>query len=84
MATQNAPHQLIADEKVEHSRHAEEALSNSSKEADIDEHDEEFTVEEGRKIRHRVDRRLVCFGRSWLNDTNNYRLHHVVCFIASL
>lgn len=46
-----------ADEKIGNANHIDESLSDKSKEAP--DYDVEFTPEEQRKIRHRVDRRLI-------------------------
>lgn len=55
MATQNT--NLYSDEKIGQGNHIDEALSDHSK--DAPDSDPEFTPEEQRKIRHRVDRRLI-------------------------
>jgi len=56
MATPNT-NPIYSGEKISHANHVDEALSDNSKEAP--DYDIEYTPEEQRKIRHRVDRRLI-------------------------
>lgn len=56
MATQTT-NPVYTGEKIDHANHVDEALSDNSKEAP--DYDVDYTPEEQRKIRHRVDRRLI-------------------------
>lgn len=57
MATQGHAPEVYTNDKIADTKHIDEALSDSSKESpDYDPH---FTPEEQRKIKHRIDRRLI-------------------------
>ena len=56
--TSSPPNESYKDEKEYSSNHVDEAMSPDRQRDTLD-HDDEYTVEERRKIIHRVDRRLI-------------------------